>query len=153
MLNIIERIVQGEGRLEDIDRLQSLGETIIAGALCGLGTSAPNPVISSIRYFRDEWEAHIKEKRCPAMVCNNLIHYEILSNRCIACHRCLWACPSKAITGFTLEAPIIDDNKCTRCGTCLTVCPARVSPIIKLPGREKSVAGSQAVRQEVLVHG
>ncbi len=154
MLRMMEEITQGKGKPEYIDMLEKLGKDIIAGALCGLGTSAPNPVLSSIRYFREEWEAHINEKRCPAMACKDLIHYEILSSRCIACHRCLWACPTKAITGRTLESPVIDEIRCSRCGTCLTVCPARISPIVAFPGRQAAVSSEpDAVRQEVAING
>jgi NADH:ubiquinone oxidoreductase subunit F (NADH-binding)/(2Fe-2S) ferredoxin/Pyruvate/2-oxoacid:ferredoxin oxidoreductase delta subunit len=153
MLDILERITKGEGEPEDIDRLNDLGETIKAGALCGLGTSAPNPVLTSIRYFREEWEAHIHDKRCPAMVCKALFHYEILSKRCVACHRCLWACPTKAITGHTMEAPVIDHTRCTRCGTCLTVCPARVSPIAQYTGKGIVTSSEPQALEEVTVHG
>ena len=153
MLDILERITKGEGEPEDIDRLKDLGETIKAGALCGLGTSAPNPVLTSIRYFREEWEAHIHDKRCPAMVCKDLFHYEILSKRCVACHRCLWSCPTKAITGHSLEAPVINEARCTRCGTCVTVCPARVSPIAKYTGKGIVTSSEPQALEEVTVHG
>jgi len=153
MLEMIERITQGKGKPGDVERLEALGKTIVAGALCGLGTSAPNPVLSSIRYFLDEWNAHIEEKTCPALVCKDLIHYELDARKCVACHRCLWSCPTRAITAKPLEAPVIDQSRCTRCGTCVTVCPARISPITKLPGTNSVGAGRPAENQEVLVHG
>ena len=154
MLDMIEKITRGEGKPEYIDRLRDLGETIVSASLCGLGKSAPNPVLSSIRYFREEWEAHIHEKSCPAVACPDLSHYEIVASRCVACHRCLWACPAKAITGRTLEAPVIDESRCTRCGTCSMVCPARISPVLRLPGRQTPVVSEpRVVRQEVTVNG
>jgi heterodisulfide reductase subunit A-like polyferredoxin len=87
------------------------------------------------------------------MVCKDLFHYEILSKRCVACHRCLWACPTKAITGHTMEAPVIDHTRCTRCGTCLTVCPARISPIAKYTGKGIVTSSEPQALEEVTVHG
>ena len=154
MVDILERITQGQAETGDLDQLLELCETIGNGALCGLGKTAPNPVLSTIRYFRDEYEAHINEKRCQAIVCKDLIHYEIQPSKCVACHRCLWACPSKAITGHTLEVPVIDQARCNRCGTCLSICPARISPIVKVAGLQVTVPSApQVVEEEVAVSG
>jgi NAD-dependent dihydropyrimidine dehydrogenase PreA subunit len=132
MIDIMERITQGKGKPEDIDRLNELGKTIIASALCGLGTSAPNPVLSSIRYFREEWEAHVNEKRCPALVCKELINFYILPDKCAGCGICARACPVDAITGGKRMVHIIDQSKCIKCGTCLEKCPAKFSAVKKV---------------------
>ena len=132
MIDIMERITQGKGKPEDIDRLNELGKTIIASALCGLGTSAPNPVLSSIRYFREEWEAHVNEKRCPALVCKELINFYILPDKCAGCGICVRACPVDAITGGKRMVHIIDQSKCIKCGTCLEKCPAKFSAVKKV---------------------
>jgi len=122
MLEILERIAAGEGQPEDIDLLTELGETVKLGSLCGLGQTAPNPALSTIRYFRDEYEAHIAEQRCPAGVCKALITYEILPDACTGCGVCLRNCPVSAITGEKKQPHVIDSALCTRCDTCLQVC-------------------------------
>jgi NADH-quinone oxidoreductase subunit F len=132
MIDMMERITKGKGKPEDIDRLNELGKTVIAGALCGLGTSAPNPVLSSIRYFRAEWEAHVNEKRCPALVCKELIKFYILPDKCAGCGICARACPVDAITGGKRMVHIIDQSKCIKCGTCLEKCPAKFSAVKKV---------------------
>jgi NADH-quinone oxidoreductase subunit F len=134
MIDMMERITHGEGRLEDIDRLNELGKTVISGSLCGLGTSAPNPVLSSIRYFRSEWEAHVNERRCPALVCKPLVGFYILPDKCAGCGICLRACPVDAITGGKRLVHIIDQSKCIKCGTCLEKCPTRFSAVKKVSG-------------------
>jgi Pyruvate/2-oxoacid:ferredoxin oxidoreductase delta subunit len=153
MLDILEDITQGRGKPEDIDLLVEIGEAVHSGSVCGLGQTAANPVLSTMRYFSDEYEAHIHDKRCPAMVCTDLFHYELMSSRCAACHRCLWACPSRAITGYSLEVPVIDQTRCNRCGTCLTVCPARISPILKLPGMQMAGSTEPRAVEGVAVNG
>jgi NADH-quinone oxidoreductase subunit F len=122
MLEILERISAGEGRLEDLDLLESLSEDIIEGSLCQLGGSAPNPVLSTLRYFRDEIEAHIVEHRCPAKVCRPLIRYEIDADACTGCHVCFGACPTQAISGDRKQAHTIDQKLCIKCDTCRQVC-------------------------------
>ena len=123
MLEILERITKGEGVLEDIDNLLSLAEQIKDGSLCGLGQTAPNPVQTTLKYFRDEYVAHIVDKKCPAKVCAPLIHYVIDQPRCIGCTRCAKVCPVKAITGELKKPHHIDDEICVRCGLCKKTCP------------------------------
>ena len=135
MLEILNTITGGEGKPEDIDLLIELGEAIKMGSICGLGQSAPNPVLTTIRYFRDEYEAHIYEKKCPARVCRELISYRILPAKCKACLICLRECPVEAISGGKRQVHVIDQNKCIRCGVCLTVCPERFSAVECTPGQ------------------
>jgi len=132
MLDILERICQGEGRPEDIDLLQEMGEQIKAGSLCQLGQTAPNPVLTTLRYFRDEYEAHINEKRCPALSCTNLISFYILPDKCQGCGICLRSCPVECIAGDKRMVHVIDQEKCIKCGTCLEVCPARFSAVVRV---------------------
>jgi len=123
MLEILERITQGKGALEDIDKLLGLAGQIKDGSLCGLGQTAPNPVQTTIKYFRDEYEAHIVDKKCPAKVCTALIRYSIDASRCIGCTRCVKACPVEAISGEVKKPHIINDETCVRCGLCIKSCP------------------------------
>jgi NADH-quinone oxidoreductase subunit F len=123
MLGILNDITAGKGKDGDIERLEELSEFIRDASLCALGTTAPNPVLSTIKYFRDEYEAHIKEKRCPALVCKELIAYYIDPEECRACLRCTRNCPTDAIYGEKKIVHIIDQKKCIKCGTCLEVCP------------------------------
>jgi NADH-quinone oxidoreductase subunit F/NADP-reducing hydrogenase subunit HndC len=135
MLNILHSITEGRGRPEDIDLLVELGEAIKMGSICGLGQSAPNPVLTTIRYFREEYEAHIYERKCPARVCKDLISYRILPDKCKACLICLRECPVQAIRGGKKQIHVIDQANCTRCGVCLDVCPTRFSAVECIPGR------------------
>ena len=139
MLNILERITQGEGKPGDIERLEKLAQLVKATALCGLGQTAPNPVLTTIRYFRDEYEAHINEKRCPAVACSALISYYILPDKCEGCGICLRSCPSDAISGGKRMVHVIDQSKCIKCGTCLDVCPDRFSAVVKVSGEKIDV--------------
>ncbi len=123
MLEILERITNGEGEEGDIELLEELAKSIKASALCGLGQTAPNPVLSTIRYFRDEYEAHIKEKRCPAGACKALIHYEIVADKCKGCGLCAKVCPTSAISGEKKQAHVIDKDKCIKCNSCFDRCP------------------------------
>jgi NADH:ubiquinone oxidoreductase subunit F (NADH-binding)/NAD-dependent dihydropyrimidine dehydrogenase PreA subunit len=122
MLEILERICGGEGELEDIDRLERLADDIIEGSLCQLGGSAPNPVLTTIRYFREEIEAHVVDKRCPAKVCRPLIRYTISKDECNGCHACYTACPVDAISGERKKLHKIDQRLCIKCDTCRQVC-------------------------------
>jgi NADH-quinone oxidoreductase subunit F len=140
LLSILEDISTGKGRMENLELLEPLAEDVKMGSLCGLGRSAPNPVLTTLRYFGDEYKAHILEKRCPALVCKDLIAYYILPEKCDrACEHCVLVCPTEAIKGGKGEVKRIDQEKCSKCGTCLEVCPpqykavTKVSPISKLP--------------------
>ncbi len=138
MLEILERITSGEGRKGDIELLEELGERIIDTSLCGLGQTAPNPVLSTIEYFRDEYEAHIYDKSCPAGVCQNLIFYHIIDEECQACDRCRQICPVDAIEGEPGEDPyMIFDDTCIRCGNCIDECPFDAIEIV--PGQREEV--------------
>jgi NADH-quinone oxidoreductase subunit F len=135
MLTILNRICDGEGKEGDIVMLEELSEVVQDASLCALGTTAPNPVLSTIRYFKDEYEAHIRERRCPAGVCKALVSYYINPEQCQACQICLRECPVGAIMGGKNIVHVIDQDKCTKCGTCLDVCPPRFAAVEKLSGR------------------
>ncbi|MBI2955401.1 MAG: NADH-quinone oxidoreductase subunit NuoF [Chloroflexi bacterium] len=135
MLKILTNITEGKGKEGDIELLQELCEVAKEASLCALGTSAPNPVQSTLQHFRDEYEAHIKEKRCPALSCKELIAYHIDPDKCQACMICARNCPSEAILGGRNKIHIIEQEKCTKCGTCLDVCPARFSAVTKISGQ------------------
>jgi NADH:ubiquinone oxidoreductase subunit F (NADH-binding)/(2Fe-2S) ferredoxin/NAD-dependent dihydropyrimidine dehydrogenase PreA subunit len=122
MREVLEEITQGNGREGDIELLEDLSFTLTEGSLCALGSTAANPVMSTIRYFRDEYEAHIKNKKCPAGICNALIQYFIDPEKCTGCTRCVKACPTEAITGERKMAHRIDLEKCIKCGSCYDVC-------------------------------
>jgi NADH-quinone oxidoreductase subunit F len=122
MLKILERITEGEGREEDLDTLVQLAEKIKAGSLCGLGQTAPNPVLTTIKYFRNEYDAHVREKYCPAKKCKALIAYEIDAEACTGCTLCARHCPVSAIEGVKKEAHVIDQSLCIRCGLCMNSC-------------------------------
>jgi NADH:ubiquinone oxidoreductase subunit F (NADH-binding)/(2Fe-2S) ferredoxin/NAD-dependent dihydropyrimidine dehydrogenase PreA subunit len=128
MLEILERIVEGKGEMEDIDKLETLAKNIKATALCGLGQSAPNPILSTLKYFRNEYEAHIKEKRCPAHHCQALLNFEI-TDKCRGCTLCAKVCPAAAITGEVRKQHKIDTQKCLKCGACMDKC--RFGAIVK----------------------
>ena len=124
MLDILERITEGEGRPDDLDRLRSLGKTIVDTSLCGLGRSAPNPVLSTLKHFGEEYRAHIEDHACPAKVCTKLIRFEIDADACKACDKCRQVCPVSAIQGTPGEPPYeLDADLCVRCGRCAEACP------------------------------
>jgi NADH:ubiquinone oxidoreductase subunit F (NADH-binding)/(2Fe-2S) ferredoxin/NAD-dependent dihydropyrimidine dehydrogenase PreA subunit len=122
LLEILDRITKGHGRTGDIERLEKLSAGIKATSLCGLGQTAPNPILSTIKYFREEYETHIRDKKCPAKVCKHLLTYSISQDRCKACGACLKACPAGAIAGAKKTPHKIDPGKCIRCGACFEVC-------------------------------
>jgi len=124
MLDILTDITEGRGREEDIELLEELGDVMRETSMCGLGSTAANPILSTIKYFRDEYEVHIREKRCPAGVCKSLITFTIDAEKCTGCGRCLRDCPQEAISGEKKEPHIIDQDKCIRCGLCRDNCRA-----------------------------
>lgn len=122
MHNIVADICNGKGKIEDIALLEDLAEAITDASLCALGSTAPNPVLSTLRYFRDEYELHIKQKKCPAGVCRALIHYRVDTEKCKGCLLCNKQCPEKAIQGKPKEPQTIDEEKCIKCGVCFEIC-------------------------------
>jgi len=123
MRQILDDITEGKGSEEDIDLLERISATLVDSSLCALGNTAPNPVLTTMRYFRDEYEAHIKEKRCPAGVCKALIHYYIIEDKCPGCGLCVKECPQEAITFMGKKKPVVlDESKCIKCGVCGDVC-------------------------------
>ena len=134
MLKILTNITKGQGKPGDIELLEALSETAKEAALCALGKSAPNPFLSTLHYFRDEYEAHINEKRCPALSCKELISFYIDPSKCKACMVCARKCPADAIIGGKNKVHIVDQTKCTKCGTCFEACPPRFGAVTKLSG-------------------
>ncbi|MFZ5646575.1 MAG: NADH-ubiquinone oxidoreductase-F iron-sulfur binding region domain-containing protein [Bacillota bacterium] len=133
MLGILERITRGEGRPEDIDLLLDLAEDIKAGSLCSLGKTAPNPVLSTLKYFRHEYEAHINEKRCPSLMCKDLIAYYILPHKCErSCDACVGSCPVEAIYSNEDRIKVINQEKCVKCDSCMVACPPQYKAVIKV---------------------
>ena len=122
MLEILTHICAGNGKPGDIELLEELGSMVQKFSLCGLGTSAPNPVLTTILYFRDEYESHIQGKKCPAGVCKALFHYEIDPEACTGCQVCFRKCPQKAIAGKKKETHVLDQEKCIKCGICYEAC-------------------------------
>jgi NADH-quinone oxidoreductase subunit F len=122
MLEILTRITMGEGEPEDIDKLEELGKQIMEASLCGLGQSAPNPALTTIRYYRDEYDAHITDKSCPAGGCSALVDFFIDEEKCTGCTLCLKKCPVEAISGEPKKKHTIDNEKCVRCSQCITSC-------------------------------
>jgi len=133
MLDILVRITRGQGRPEDLELLHALAEDVKTGSLCGLGKTAPNPVLSTLRYFREEYEAHIRERRCPALMCQDLIAYYIVLERCErSCNACVGSCPVEAIYTTPDMLKAIDQEKCVKCGSCVEACPPQYRAVIRV---------------------
>ncbi len=129
LLEILDKIIAGNGEMEDLDRLEELSNYIKSASLCGLGQTAPNPVLSTLRYFRDEYVAHIVDKKCPAGVCKSLLQYKIIEDKCKGCTACARKCPVGAISGTVKNPHTIDTAKCIKCGACVATC--KFNAIIK----------------------
>ncbi len=137
LFEILNRITQGRGEEGDIKKLKSLAKTVSSGSLCALGQTAPNPILTTLKYFLEEYEIHIKEKSCPALVCKDLIIYYIEPKKCVGCLLCLKSCPVDAISGERKKLHVIDHDLCIKCGACLEVCPPKVSAVSKYTGTKK----------------
>lgn len=137
MFEILDKITKGKGNSGDIELLENLAHVVKSTSLCGLGQTAPNPVLTTIKYFRDEYEAHIRGKECPAKVCKDLISYYIVPEKCVGCLLCLKNCPTGAIKGELKKIHVIDEDKCVKCGACYDVCPPKISAVVKLTGSDR----------------
>ncbi len=132
MLEYLAKIKSGQGEEQDIERLERLAWTVKHGSLCGLGQTAPNPILTTLKYFRHEYEAHIRDKRCPAKVCRDLFRYEIDQGKCVGCLICLKECPTDGIVGELKQPHAIDPDKCIRCGVCFSACPKKLHAVVKV---------------------
>jgi NADH-quinone oxidoreductase subunit F len=134
MLRILNNITSGKGTEGDLKTLDDLADVMQVACLCALGQTAPNPVASTLKYFRDEYEAHVKEKRCPAKACRDLVTFTIDAKKCKGCGSCAKACPTKAISGEKKAVHVVDQAKCVKCGSCLPACPPKFNAVMKTSG-------------------
>jgi len=133
MLEILTEFTFGQGKLKDLETLETLAQQVKAGSLCSLGRTAPNPILTTLRYFRDEYIEHITMGRCPALMCMHLIAYYILPDKCErSCDACVGSCTVEAISPNKKRIKVIDQEKCVKCGTCLAACPPQYNAIVKL---------------------
>jgi NADH-quinone oxidoreductase subunit F len=139
MLDILMDITEGNGRKKDVELLQELAEGIKAGSLCGLGQTAPNPVLTTIKFFKDEYQAHINHKICPSLLCKDLISYRVIPEKCQGCMLCLKSCPTGAVSGSKKELHRIDQDKCVKCGTCIELCAGKYNAIECIQKRDLKV--------------
>ena len=135
LLEILTRITEGHGSPGDITLLEELGAVVKDASMCGLGTTLPNPVLSTLKYFKDEYESHIRDQACPAKACKSLIKYWIDPDKCPGCELCLKACPNQAIQGKNKYVHVIDQAKCNKCGECIETCPTKVGAVVKVTGK------------------
>jgi NADH-quinone oxidoreductase subunit F len=129
MLDILTDITTGKGKAGDIELLLELAGGVKDGSLCGLGQTSPNPILTTIKYFKDEYNAHINEKRCPALLCKELINYQVIDEKCKGCMLCFRSCPVGAISGSKKEVHSINIDKCIKCGTCIELCSGMYNAI------------------------
>ena len=134
MLALLDRISDGTAIAADLDTLERIAGTVKEASLCGLGQNAPNPVATTLRYFRDEYLEHIEKRQCRAFVCKQLITYTIDEERCNGCGACLRVCNDDAITGEPKELHVIDQEKCVKCGNCFLVCPETQAAVVRTSG-------------------
>ena len=122
MVEILEKITSGKAEMADIEILEGLCRTVKEGSLCGLGQTAPNPVLTTLKYFKKEYVEHVEEERCAAAVCRDLVEYRVIKDKCTGCQRCVEVCPTQAITGPRSEPHFLDQSKCIKCRACYEIC-------------------------------
>ena len=136
MLGILEKITRGEADLSDLSKLERLANTVRNGSLCALGSTAPNPVLTTLKFFKSEFDEHILRGNCPTFVCKDLTSFYIDPERCKSCGICAENCPAEAISSHFKAAHVIDQNKCIKCGVCISVCPEKFSAVTRTSGKK-----------------